>query len=252
MRAAMTNSIWQSPNSGAPRQRRSFAAPIWAALCALTLAACDRTVHHEPHLLASNYEERHKIEVVKKTETISLALPRGSSGLSAHQQGKVSRFLAAYTKNPQGDLMIAAPSGASNETATIEALKQIRKLTRNFRIPAAAIRLRPYFAGDRNAPPIRMFFEKNVAIAPNCPDWSDNLARDRRNLHFRNYGCATQKNLANMVANPRDLIEPRGTNPKTRPSDRRDVVFDKYRSGQTTSATRSQEESAGISELAKQ
>ena len=45
-----------------------------------------------------------------------------------------------------------------------------------------------------------------------------------------NHGCATQKNLAAMVANPEDLIQPR---PETPPlAARRATAMDKYRKGE--------------------
>ncbi len=56
-----------------------------------------------------------------------------------------------------------------------------------------------------------------------------------------------QHNLAAMVANPRDLIEPRGMTP--RDSQRRDVIMDKYIRGDTTVANKSKDERAKVSEV---
>jgi pilus assembly protein CpaD len=44
-----------------------------------------------------------------------------------------------------------------------------------------------------------------------------------------NHGCASQRNLAAMVANPADLVQPRGDGP-TYPM-RRTWVFEQYRKG---------------------
>ena len=71
-----------------------------------------------------------------------------------------------------------------------------------------------------------------VAQGPDCPDWSENLARDPQNMPFPNMGCATQKNFAAMVANPEDLLYPRAQTP--RPGERRDVVWGKYVKGEST------------------
>jgi pilus assembly protein CpaD len=51
-------------------------------------------------------------------------------------------------------------------------------------------------------------------------------------MPWTNMGCATQRNLAVAVANPQDLIEPRGETP--RPSERRDVAWGKYVNGDMT------------------
>ena len=56
-----------------------------------------------------------------------------------------------------------------------------------------------------------------------------------------------QHNLAAMVANLRDLIEPRGMTPRN--SQRRDVIMDKYVRGETTIADKSKDEKAKVSEV---
>ncbi len=95
--------------------------------------------------------------------------------------------------------------------------------------------------------PIKVSYNAFTARGPECGDWSDNLARDPKNIPYRNLGCATQHNLAAMVANPRDLVEPRGMTP--RDSQRRDVIMDKYVKGDTTVAKKSSDEKAKVSDV---
>lgn len=229
---------------------------IIAAFGVMTLAGCKHLEsiekNHAPHLIDANYRERHHIDVVKKTARIRLNIRPNADGLTTSQLSKVHRFMAAYNKTVQSPLTIEAPSGASNESSTIAALKEVRNVTKQYGVPVAALDLRPYFAEGEIAPPIRMSFERNVAVGPDCPDWSQNMAKDRENVPFSNYGCATQKNLAAIIANPRDLIEPRGHDPLSRPSDRRDTVFRDYIRGETTSARRSEEEKSAISDVSKE
>ena len=54
-----------------------------------------------------------------------------------------------------------------------------------------------------------------------------------KTAHYWNLGCATQRNLAAMVDNPADLVQPRGEGPAYTP--RRTVALDKYRKGESTS-----------------
>ena len=49
------------------------------------------------------------------------------------------------------------------------------------------------------------------------------------NREYWNLGCANQRNLAAMVANPADLMQPRGESPSYTP--RRTVALEKYRAG---------------------
>ncbi len=45
-----------------------------------------------------------------------------------------------------------------------------------------------------------------VSVTPPCPDWSRPVAYDPQNLPSSNLGCATANNLAEMVADPRNLV----------------------------------------------
>ena len=47
-----------------------------------------------------------------------------------------------------------------------------------------------------------------------------------------NHGCANQRNLAAQVANPADLVQPRGEGPVL--ASRRNTVTEKYRKGEPT------------------
>ena len=66
------------------------------------------------------------------------------------------------------------------------------------------------------------------------------LPRTTRNLPYPNFGCAQQRNLAALIANPADLLGPRTMEPAD--PERRAVVFDKYRQGEATGAEKSQDE----------
>lgn len=56
---------------------------------------------------------------------------------------------------------------------------------------------------------IRVHVTRAVAYVPGCPDWSSRFQADPYNSTSSNYGCATNSNLAAMVADPNDLV--RGT-----------------------------------------
>lgn len=48
-----------------------------------------------------------------------------------------------------------------------------------------------------------------TAVAPECPSWADTNMSPLDNQHWQQFGCANARNLANMVDNPKDLVEPR-------------------------------------------
>ena len=45
------------------------------------------------------------------------------------------------------------------------------------------------------------------ASSPPCGNWPSNVALTEANLPTANFGCATQHNLAAMIADPRDLVD---------------------------------------------
>ncbi len=69
-----------------------------------------------------------------------------------------------------------------------------------------SVALEPYFGNGDPSAPLRLSYLQFVAIPPDCPDWSENIGRDPQNMPYPNMGCATQRNLAAMVANPEDLV----------------------------------------------
>jgi GTP-binding protein LepA len=106
-------------------------------------------------------------------------------------------------------------------------------------VPSRAITLRNYTPdGPRTFATIRLNYPKITAVAGPCGLWPDDLGPNidnpayNENKPYHNFGCATQRNLAAMVANPADLEQPRAETPAYNP--RRDIAFDRYRKGVPT------------------
>ncbi|MGI9387744.1 MAG: CpaD family pilus assembly protein [Methyloligellaceae bacterium] len=232
---------------------RKSALRATAALVVISaLAGCSQMkhLHTPPYKLASSVEERHPIRVTNRSVSIKLPVASGAYGLTDRQRRRVRKFVAGYKKSGwSGKIAVAAPSGGANESATLNSLRDIRSIFRAHGVSRSAVDFRPYHRSSNSRPPIRMSYGRYVAEGPECGDWSRNVANDKYNEHYSNFGCASQKNLAAMIANPRDLVRPRGETP--RDSSRRDVVFDKYIKGETTVSQKSDEESGAVSDVAK-
>ncbi|MGQ0660811.1 CpaD family pilus assembly protein [Sphingosinicella sp.] len=65
----------------------------------------------------------------------------------------------------------------------------------------------PVTPGQVPAGSVRVIATRDVASVRSCPDWNpeDNGASPRQNTST-NFGCATNANLATMIANPADLV----------------------------------------------
>ena len=53
---------------------------------------------------------------------------------------------------------------------------------------------------------IRVVVSRMRATVPGCPDWSRDSTNEFEANTSSNYGCATNRNLAAMIANPADLV----------------------------------------------
>jgi pilus assembly protein CpaD len=64
----------------------------------------------------------------------------------------------------------------------------------------------PLTAGEIAPGNVRVVVSRIKASVPNCPDWSRASQPDMTGHASSNYGCATNSNLAAMIANPEDLV----------------------------------------------
>jgi pilus assembly protein CpaD len=205
---------------------------IAVILIATSAGGCWRSPRFQAPFTLANPSERHPIAVQQGEMTLDLAVYPGSSGLNESQKDKVYVFLRDYKSQRSERLLIRAPSGGPNETAAMRAYNQVRKALSSVGIDPRSVALEPYFGNGDPAAPLRLSYLQFVAVPPDCPDWSENIGRDFQNMPWPDKGCATQRNLAAMVANPEDLLHPRGET--LRSGERRDVVWRKYVRGDVT------------------
>lgn len=71
----------------------------------------------------------------------------------------------------------------------------------------------PLTAGEIAPGNVRVVVSRIKASVPGCPDWSRSSQPDMTGHASSNYGCATNSNLAAMVANPEDLVSGRSGSP---------------------------------------
>lgn len=194
--------------------------------------------------------ERHPIVVDKESSSLDVAVSTHASGLNDFQKVQVAEFIGQYRHEGVGRISVQTPSGTANEGAAYRVVSDVKGLLRGAGIPSSAVDVQAYHAGG-GKPPVKLSFVRYVAHGPDCGKWPTNLVDEPRNQNYWNFGCAQQHNLAAMIANPRDLVEPRDT--WQRPSERRDVTWDKWVGGKSTISETADDEKAGIiSDVAKQ
>jgi pilus assembly protein CpaD len=214
------------------------------SLLALAVAGCkpDEPGAHFAGLTVVEPSQRHPILVSQEPASMTLHVPRGSSGLTAGQRAQFGSFLERYRGADAGNskLVMSVPSGSSNEAAIVRTVSDLRGMLTTSGFAESNVVIEPFMESRQGGAPIRIAYLRFVAQGPECGTWPANLAEERRNLEYYNFGCAQQHNLAAQIANPADLLGPRTMEPAD--SERRTVIFDKYRQGRPTGADKSVDE----------
>jgi len=210
------------------------------AIVALATSACSTPLANGPEQ-AFDINERFPISVQPRMMTLRL-LYNGQAALDENATGQIARFAQDYLSHGSGSIAVVPPTGNPGVANLVLDELVARGVSRN-----------QIMVGSANAPgpadDIRLTFIRYVAEAPPCGDWSTNLAFSAGNTLPPNFGCATQRNLAAMVSDPRDLLTP-DTSGQT-DAQRRLTVLDKYRRGDVTPAVKTEEQSAIISDAVR-
>lgn len=204
------------------------------ALSALTLAACASTPQPLPRATAA-----------PETVRISMDVSALDNGLTWNQIDVIEAVATEYKARGHGPLVISYPQNAGNADAAIGAIAEARTRLYDAGLDWRQITGGAYEAGGRVSAPVIFSFTRYQAIAPDCETRWNDLARARPNETWPRFGCATANNLANMVADPRDLVAPRTMDAPD--SARRQTVLDSYRQGESTASQRSDRESGAVS-----
>jgi pilus assembly protein CpaD len=116
--------------------------------------------------------------------------------------------------------------------------------------------MRNYHPDDpRQLATIRLNYPKITAVAGPCGLWPEDLGPSihnpsyLENKPYYNFGCAYQRNMAAMVDNPSDLVQPRPETPPYTP--RRVNAYEKYKKGNTTATTYPESDKAKLSDTGK-
>ena len=210
-----------------PKTRRSigFAAAAFAAL----LTGCANVHDIEVGSVPDDYRTNHPIMISEKAHNIDIPVASSDTDLSFGRMGMVRGFAADYRENASGSVQIMTPVGSANAAAASRLAGQIKKVLVQEGVPARKIAYQSYQAAAQNdAAPVRLSFTAIGAHTAQCGRWPNDLVLNTmENKHYENFGCATQSNLAAQIANPSDLIAPRGMSPID--AERRDEVIKKYR-----------------------
>lgn len=161
--------------------------------------------------------------------------------LSPAQADAVDRLLDRWMAEEGREIVVSAPTGGADAELAGRMAVAVRQRLVALGAPPAHVRVVGYRSGAPNAP-LKVGFTRFEAKVPQCGSW-ENLTATRNNAAYDNFGCAITANMAAQVANPEDLLGPRGSTPAD--AGRRDTVIGKYRAG-ATSASAKEDQATGV------
>jgi pilus assembly protein CpaD len=88
-----------------------------------------------------------------------------------------------------------------------QARSQVAELAGNYGLLVSAGA--PVTAGEVQPGSVRVVVSRSEASVPGCPDWHEPSQPNFNNQSMSNYGCAVNSAIADMIANPEDLVHGR-------------------------------------------
>lgn len=129
----------------------------------------------------------------------TLDVTTGPGGLTFAEQNRLAGWFDAMNLRYGDRVSIDDPLQSGATRASVEGLVARHGLLLGVDAPVTP--------GYVNAGTARVIVSRTKATVPHCPDWSANSDVNLGNATSTNYGCATNSNLAAMVANPEHLIK---------------------------------------------
>lgn len=205
----------------------------------IALGACTHRAEDVTASIPNDYRARHPIVVQESSRSVEIFVGSERGGLTAVQRREVAALANTWIQTGTGVINADVPVNAPNARAAADAYREVQSLLVAGGVPPRGIIMRNYRTeSPRQFATIRLSYLRIVAEAGPCGTWPEDLGPSIKNKNYfenkpyYNLGCAQQRNLAAIIANPEDLVQPRseaGTY-----TARRAVVLDKYRQGQST------------------
>ena len=136
--------------------------------------------------------------VVQRTDYV-LDLRSSGNGLADSELQRLDAWLASIDAGYGDLLFIDEPQGYSDPLAR----QAVARVATDYGLDLADGA--PILSGTVEPGTVRVIASRTTASVPTCPAWGDPGILASPNTSS-NYGCATNSNIAAMIANPEDLV----------------------------------------------
>ncbi len=223
---------------------------------AVVLGACTHTDNEITASVPDDYRLRHPIAIQEADRSVVIFVGHARGGLSASQRADVIGLAQTWLREGTGAISADLPVDTPNARAAANSFREIQALLAAAGVPPRGIVVRHYHPQDpRQMATIRLNYPKISAVAGPCGLWPEDLGPSIKNKSYienksyYNFGCAYQRNMAAMIDNPSDLVQPRSETPPY--TTRRTAAFEKYRKGAPTAIIYPDADKAKLSDTGK-
>ncbi|SHG40113.1 CpaD family pilus assembly protein [Bradyrhizobium erythrophlei] len=242
--------------SRTPDRHRTLRLLSALAGLSVVLGACTHTDDGLTASVPDDYRLRHPIAIQEADRSVVIFVGHERGGLSASQRADVMGLAQTWVREGTGAIVAEVPVDTPNARAAASSFREIQAVLAAGGVPPRGITLRHYHPDDpRNFATITLSYPKIAAVAGPCGLWPEDLGPSIKdpsyfeNKDYYNFGCAYQRNMAAMIDNPSDLVQPRSESPAY--TARRSEAFEKYRKGNPTTTTYSDADKAKLSDTGK-
>ncbi len=206
----------------------------------MTLVACS----------SHNLDQRglHPLQIERRIAKLPLEFAADGSHLDSADASAIADFSVAYVERGHGPLVINAARGEHGiDDATLARIRTVeeRVLESGLRSDEVVVRFWP--ASEDQQVPVVLSYEHVTVLTPECDNWDRAPSFNPSNTVHDNYGCATQRYLGLMVADPADLVVARGKSGRN--ATRSSLIIQNYRAGVVTAAETPDTAPAALSEV---
>jgi pilus assembly protein CpaD len=221
------------------RRLRLAVALLGVSVASINLGACTTDRDVTTASIPNDYRQRHPIVIQESNRSVEIFVGSQRGGLSGPQRADVAALAQTWLRDGTGSIIAEVPTDTPNARAAVESMREVQSLLIASGIPPRGIVVRNYRPADpRQFATLRLTYPRIVADAGPCGTWPEDLGSSIKNKSYLenkpyyNLGCSQQRNLAAMVSNPSDLVQPRPEAPVY--TARRTFELDKYRKGEST------------------
>lgn len=185
---------------------------------------------------------RNTVNVAESIERLELYTRPNGMELSARDKLAVAQFLDGYARSGDGELHINRPASAIFGLGTQQAEAVVRGLMAQGGLNPNAVKTGSYPSRPGAPAPVIVSYRTLRAIPQDCRSLGS-LTNTYANQPHDNFGCFQSANLAAMITDPRQLLEPYASGQPN--AQRRQTIYDKYIQGEPTAAQISPDQQVG-------